>query len=77
MPLALLFGAAHIGGITVGFLLAQLLELGVDTHLQFIALGQQQRTEEALLGFIHVVGVWLGQEVLFSHGGRFTGQAVV
>jgi hypothetical protein len=68
MPRALLFGTADIGGVAVGFLLAQLVELAGNALLQITALGQQQLAKEALLGFVHVVRLGLGEKVLFSHG---------
>ncbi|MBN7118360.1 hypothetical protein ACP87_11515 [Pseudomonas oleovorans] len=71
LPLALLLGGTDVGDVAAGIGLAQLGEFLIDAHLQLGTLGQQQLAEELLLGVVHVVVGWLGQQ--FGFGGRGQG----
>ncbi len=69
LPLALFFAAGDIGLVGGAFLLPQLAELVVDALLQFLALADQQVTEERLLSVVQVGLGRQGQQFIGSHDG--------
>jgi hypothetical protein len=63
LPLPLFFGAANVGGVAVGFALAQAGKLFGDPRLQRIALTEQHCAKKALLRGIHIVIRRLGEQL--------------